>query len=115
MLVILTGLSFAVLAALAISSARNDYSLSKQLAEHTTQYYEASNQAQEILAKPETLYQTCDQNGCAEFMVPVNDRQELCVGICFEDGAEVYHITKWKIVNTGSWEGDASLPVLQAP
>lgn len=115
MIVILTGLSFAVLAALAISSARNDYSLSRQLAEHTTQYYEASNRAQEILASPRLLYPKCDQNGYVEFTVPAGERQKLCVGVCFDDGEESYHITKWKIVNTGSWEGDASLPVLQAP
>lgn len=117
MLVILTGLCFAVLAALAISSARNDYRLSQELAEHTTEYYEASDRAQELLAEPDKLqqlYQSRDESGCAGFTVSVNERQELAVELCFEDGAKMYRITKWKIENTGSWEGDASLPVLKA-
>lgn len=118
MLVILTGLCFAVLAALAISSARNDYRLSQELAEHTAAYYAACGRAQELLAEPEKLhqmYQSRDESGCAEFTVSVNERQELAVELCFEDGAEMYRITKWKIENTGGWEGDTSLPVLQAP
>ncbi len=118
MLVILTGLSFAVLAALAISSARNDYSLSRELAEHTTEYYGASDRAREILIHPEKLYLQQDSDGYAEFTVPVNQRQELVVGVSFLNesmDSYDYDITKWKIVNTGDWEGDTSLPVLQAP
>lgn len=118
MLVILTGLSFAVLAALAISSARNDYSLSMELAEHTMEYYGASDRAQEILIHPEKLYLQRDFDGYAEFTVPVNQRQELVVGVSFLNesmDSYDYDITKWKIVNTGDWEGDTSLPVLQAP
>lgn len=115
MLVILIGLSFAILAALAISSARNDYRLSEELAQHTTEYYEACNVAQERLADSAALYQQRDENGRVTFTVPVNRRQELSVELCFMDNAENYRITRWKIEGIGNWEGDASLPVLQAP
>lgn len=113
MLVILIGLSFAVLAALAISSARSDYRLSQELAQHTAAYYQAAGRAQEMLAEPEKLYQRCDENGCVSFQLSVNERQKLLVELCFEGGAENYRIIKWKIENTGSWQGDTSLPVLQ--
>lgn len=115
MLVILIGLSFAVLAALAISTARSDMNLSRELAEHTTEYYTASNRAQEILMDTEELYQKRDADGLVLFSVPINEKQDLTVGICFEGESLQYRITTWKVVNNRKWEGDTSLPVLQEP
>ena len=115
MMVILIGLSFAVLAALAISSARSDYRLSEELAIHTTDYYNACNEAQELLADTDALYANKDNNNKSFFTVPINEYQELQVELLFGQNNSDYEITKWKVVNTGSWEGDTSLPVLQAP
>lgn len=115
MLVILIGLSFAVLAALAISSARNDYRLSEELARHTTEYYEAYNHAQDVLADVDLLRQQMDDRNVSAFTVPINSNQELQVGICFENDSKEYDIIKWKVVNTGDWEADTSLPVLKTP
>jgi len=115
MMVILIGLSFAVLAALAISSARNDYRLSEELAQHTTDYYNASNEAQTKLADIEDLYARQDDNHRTCFAVPMNKYQELQVELYFAADSSEYEITKWKVVNTDNWEGDTSLPVLQAP
>lgn len=112
MIVILIGLSFAVLAALAISSAQNDYRLSRELAEHTTEYYQASSHAAERMLDMETLFADRDEDGSVFFSVAVNERQELEVGITFGENQEIYEITKWQLVNTTDWEGDASLPVL---
>jgi hypothetical protein len=50
MVVILIGMAFAVIAALAISSSHNNYNLSMKLLNHTDEYYNASNQAYEIIA-----------------------------------------------------------------
>ena len=115
MMVILIGLSFAVLAALAISSARSDYRLSEELAIHTTDYYNACNEAQELLADTDALYANKNSNNKSLFTVPINEYQELQVELLFGQNNSDYEITKWKVVNTGSWEGDTSLPVLQAP
>lgn len=115
MIVILIGLSFAVLAALAISSARNDYRLSRELAEHNKEYYEASNRAWETLAESDMVYQMRDESGIASFIIPVNDYQELQVSVCFQDGMDEFEIVKWKVVNVGDWEGDMSLPVMKTP
>lgn len=115
MMVILIGLSFAVLAALAISSARSDYRLSEELATHTTDYYNASNEVQNKLTDIEALYANRDTSGNTSFAVPVNEHQELQVELHFVQDASDYEITKWKVVNVDSWEGDTNLPVLQAP
>ena len=115
MIVILIGLSFAVLAALAISSARNDYRLSRELAAHNKEYYDASNRAWETLAESDIIHYMRDDNDTASFEIPVNDYQELQVGICFRDETDEFDIVKWKVVNTGDWEGDTSIPVMQTP
>ena len=97
MVVILIGLSFAVIAALAISSSKNNYDLSENLADHTTKYYEASN----------TAYEMIDADGWAdnEYNIPIDDKQELIVKV------KDHVITSWKVENTVDWEGDESLPV----
>lgn len=115
MLVILIGLSFAVLAALAISSARNDYRLSEELAQHTTEYYEAYNHAQDMLADVDLLLQQKDDKNVSSFAISINDNQELQVEICFENDSKEYDIIKWKVVNVGDWEADTTLPVLKTP
>lgn len=113
MIVILIGLNFAVLAALAVASAQNDYRLSKELAEHTTAYYNASNQATKCLLDMESLFEDRNSEGVTAFLVPVNDRQNLEVDIVFGESREEYEIIRWQVVNSTDWEGDASLPVLK--
>jgi uncharacterized protein YfiM (DUF2279 family) len=112
MIVILIGLSFAVLAALAISSARNDYRLTCELADHTSAYYEASNEAQRRLAQTEELYEQRDADGRMSFSVDVNENQELCVSVVFGKDASDYKIEQWQVINNSEWSGDDSLPGL---
>lgn len=98
MVVILIGLAFAVIAALTISSSHNNYNLSKKLADHTDEYYEASNQAYEKIAESDWADQ--------EFQVVINDNQILSVQV---SGGE---ITKWQVENTDSWDADSTQPVM---
>ena len=98
MVVILIGLAFAVIAALTISSSHNNYNLSKKLADHTDEYYEASNQAYEKIAESDWADQ--------EFQVDINDNQILSVQVF---GGE---IIKWQVENTGSWDADSTQPVM---
>lgn len=115
MFVILFGLCFTVLAALAIVVAEHDYQMNEAFAAHTTAYYNACNLAEEKLLDREALYQTADEEGYAAFCVPVLDGQELAVEIYFAGSADDYEITKWQIINTDDWNGDTALPVLQEP
>lgn len=98
MVVILIGLSFAVIAALTISSSHNNYNLSKKLADHTTEYYEASNQAYEKIAETDWADQ--------EFQIDINDTQVLSVKV---SGGQ---ISKWQVENVSSWEADSTQPVI---
>ena len=98
MVVILIGMAFAVIAALAISSSHNNYSLSKKLMTHTDEYYAASNAAYEKIAASDWADQ--------EFSVDINDNQVLNVKV---DSGE---ITCWKVENISSWEADSTQPVI---
>ncbi len=98
MVVILIGLAFAVIAALAVSSSHNNYSLSEKMAEHTTDYYAASNEAYEKIA----------ENGWEnqEFSVDINENQILNVKV--SEG----EIESWQVENVSSWEADSTQPVI---
>ena len=98
MVVILIGLAFAVIAALAISSSHNNYSLSDKQRAHTEEYYAASNEAYEKIAA--TSWE--DQ----EFKVSINDTQDLSVKV---NGGE---IVSWEVINNSSWEADSTQPVI---
>jgi hypothetical protein len=112
MIVILIGLSFAILAALAISSARNDYNLTKELADHTKSYYDATSEAERKLSDIEALYEERDESDRTYFAVEMGNGQELDVAVHFADGADSYEIEQWQVVNTSDWVGDDSLPGL---
>lgn len=98
MVVILIGMAFAVIAALAISSSHHDYELTKRLAERTQDYYAASNEAYEKIAESDWENQ--------DFTVDINENQVLRVKV--SDG----EIETWKVENTGSWDAQSSQPVL---
>ncbi|MCR4567626.1 MAG: hypothetical protein K5769_06220 [Pseudobutyrivibrio sp.] len=98
MVVILIGLAFAVIAALAVSSSHNNYNLSKKLADHNSKYYEASNKAQETIASSNWADQ--------EFTVEIDDNQILKVKV--QDG----DIATWEVENNSSWDADNTQPVI---
>lgn len=97
MIVVLIGLSFAVIAALAVSSSKNNYDLATKQANHTTEYYQASNQAYESIAADDYADKTYD--------ITMNDSQTLHVEVA---GGE---ITCWQVVNDQDWEGEDSLSI----
>ncbi len=98
MVVILIGLAFAVIAALAISSSHNNYSLSEKQRIHTDEYYAASNKAYEKIAASDWANQ--------EFTMSINDTQDLSVKV---SGGE---IVSWEVINNSSWEADSTQPVI---
>jgi hypothetical protein len=112
MIVILIGLSFAVLAALAISQAKNDDQLSNDLAEHTKAYYQAVSVAEQKLGDIDTVYEVRDENNRFSFAVAISEGLELDVTIHFADSAQNYDIEQWQVVNTSDWEGSDAMPGL---
>ncbi len=115
MIVIFIGLCFSVLAALAISSASNDYKVAQALADHVSSYYVASNEATELLADSDqlaALYASADEDGTAGFTVTISDSQVLNVSLTFDGSAADYTITQWQVKNVSTWIADDTLPVL---
>lgn len=102
MVVLLMGMSFTVIAALALSSAQNDYKLSQKLAEHTSDYYRASNEAYEKIAAGN------EEN---IFDIKMNEFQELHVE--YTSMGDKFEITCWRVTNVDQWEEEELLPVMK--
>lgn len=97
MVVILVGLCFTVLTALTVSSARNDYVLSKKLAEHNFNYYQALGKVQAQIA--------ADNIEKDNLAVSIDGDLWLCVDV--ENG----RIINCYEINNREWEADNRRPL----
>lgn len=113
MIVIFIGISLSILAALALSGARNDYNMSKKMAEHTTEYYEALNEAEKMLSDIEALKAQHDGEEVIQFEVPMNEKQVLELEIRLTDTTDGYFIETCRVINKDQWQGEDFLPVWQ--
>jgi len=110
LLVIFLILCLVVFAALSLSTARNDYKHSVNLAEHKAAYYEASNSSEEIVAivarvggdeasinkeinKAGIDVDVSVSGGIAEWSVPISEAQSLSV----ELDCSNLNVNKWKV------------------
>lgn len=130
-LIIIVILCLVCFSALSITSANADYRLSKRLADRTTAYYNACNQAQlylcELSEELSGLYQESASEADYEnkikesmqdsltFSCRIDENQILQVNISplypeSPDG-DFFHVTGWQVVNTVTPELDQSLPV----
>lgn len=130
-LIIIVILCLVCFSGLSITSANADYRLSKRLADRTTAYYDACNQAQSSLCMIsgalEDLYQESSSKEDYEnkikrslqdlfiFSYPINENQILQVSVSplYPDTAEgdFIEITSWQVINLATPELDNSLPV----
>lgn len=130
-LVIMVILSLVCFAGLSYASANADYRLSRKLAERTTAYYQACNEAYAIiddLSKEfKNVYQTSSSEADYEnkikeslsdsliFTCNINENQALQVEIVptYPSSSDntLYEITSWQVINLTSPELDKSLPV----
>lgn len=125
-------------AVLALSSAANDYEFSRKLALRKTAYYEANNQAEELLKEIDCLLsEGCDWKQTASlstdtisitaeiddnnipvisYSVPLDNAQALsvCLELSLSGKTESsnYQIRRWQIVSTAEWKGDDSLTLI---
>lgn len=122
--VILSLVSFAVLS---LANAMSDYKLSSRISNNTTAYYNACNEAYQIIADADETFSNLYSTGISRsgyyekvgrkksFALPVTDVQTLYVEIkiLYPDnpGDNFYELTSWKLVTTGDLEYDESLPV----
>lgn len=130
-LIIIVILCLVCFSGLSITSANADYRLSKRLADRTTAYYDACNQAQSSLCMIsealEDLYQESSSEEDYEnkikrslkdlfiFSYPINENQILQVSVSplYPDTAEgdFIEITGWQVINLTTPELNNSLPV----
>lgn len=113
MIVVFIGISLSILAALALSGARNDYNMSKKLAEHTKEYYEARNKAEEMLSDVEALKAQYDGEDVIHFEIPMNEQQALEMEVRMTDSESGYVVEVCRVINTDQWQGEDYLPLWQ--
>lgn len=133
LLVIIVVLSLVCFAALSITSASADLRLSQKLADRTSSYYKACNEAQTTLknlsASLSSIYEDSRNEDEYEqkikayladsltFSCPMNENQVLQVSVSplYPQNAsgDFLEITSWQIVNVTSLQLDESLPVFQ--
>lgn len=137
LLVIFLVLCLVTFATLSLSSARSDDSFSRRMADRKTEYYQASNQAEDLLAQIDRLLEETSssserpdwkeldfssispeirydpETAVLSYQIPVNEKQALDVALKLKDG--YYEIQKWQIVNTEKWESDDTLHLMPVP
>ena len=133
LLVIIVVLSLVCFAALSITSASADLRLSQKLADRTSSYYQACNEAQTTLkdlsvslssiyeeSRNEDEYDQKIKESLTDsltFSCPMNENQVLQVSVSplYPQNAsgDFLEITSWQIVNITSLQLDESLPVFQ--
>lgn len=128
-LVIFVILCLVSFATLSIVSANADFKLSSKVLERTDAYYQASRQAESILAAfDQTLVSIYEGSADEEeyfaqaghsksFMVPISDLQSLEISISIvypaQEGDVFYHIDAWQVVTTGELDYESTLPVMR--
>lgn len=135
LLVIIVVLCLVCFAALSITSANADLRLSQKLAERTSSYYGACNEAQITLKNLCVILSSIYEESSNEeeynqkikesltdslsFSCPINENQILQVSVSplypSNASGDFLKITSWQIVNTTSLDLDKSLPVFQKP
>lgn len=140
MLVVFIILCLVTFSVLSVASANNGRKYSEKIANRTTAYYEASNQAENIVSQIDTelkqLYEqyhtgylsqvpdaltTLDGIDSSEFpsvsfSVPINDTQILSVTLLIQipekEGDTFYTVTSWKEISTEVWDGDEPMNLM---
>ena len=119
-LLIFVVLCLVAFATLSIVSANADYKLSRKVADHTSAYYEAANQAEKYIASIDktlqSVYATAENEEAyfttvgysKSYLVPISDLQSLSIKLDIlyptTDDAPFYRLTSWQVITTGELE-----------
>ena len=118
---VLAMVCLAVFAALTLSSAKGDHTLSKKNLERTSAFYQASNAANEqVGAIDEKLWKLYRRSKDKKektiaFQESITDTQQLSVKLQIyypeKKNDLCYEVIKWKKEAVGAWKKDDFLPV----
>ncbi len=112
LLTIFAVLCLTVFALLSLSTALSGQRLAEASIKSTEEYYAASVEAEDILARlrageiPEGV---SSEGGNYSYRCPIGENASLVVELS-EDGGE-WTVLRWQSVSTLQWENDSSLPV----
>lgn len=99
LLVVFLILCLVTFACLSLSTAKSDYELSKDNAQHKTEYYKAANEAEAHL---NDLSQGLTDD--TEWTIKINKNQALEVKVettgANASGGQSYRVTSWQVVST---------------
>ena len=112
LLVIFAVLCLTVFALLGLSTAQAGARLSAASAAAVEGYYQADQQAEEILARLRAgeLPEGVSVHGTEyQYECQISDTQTLVVAVQLQDGG--YTVLRWQAVSTVEWEADDSLTV----
>lgn len=123
-LLIFVVLCLVAFAVLSIVSAQVDYNLSKKLAERSSKYYEACNEAEEFLANLESSLENvmASSTNEAEYFASAGENSVFCIELSENQKLEVkatilyppkdgkyYRIDSWQVITDDSMELDDTL------
>ena len=124
---VLAMVCLAVFAALTLSSAKGDHTLSKKNLERTSAFYQASNAANEQVGAIDYMKRVrrsfTKSKGISynkkektiAFQESITDKQQLSVKLQIyypeKKNDPCYEVIKWKKEAVGAWKKDDSLPV----
>ncbi|MBQ8821099.1 MAG: hypothetical protein IJZ82_00475 [Lachnospiraceae bacterium] len=127
-LLIFVVLCLVAFATLSIVSANADYKLSRKVADRTTAYYAATNQAESYIASIDQTLQNVYFSAESEeayfstvghsksYLVPISDLQSLSIklDILYPASEEepFYRITSWQVITTGELEYHSSYQLI---
>lgn len=127
-LLIFVILCLVAFATLSIVSANADYKLSRKVADRTTAYYEASNQAEAYIASIDqtlhSVYLSTESEDAyfstvgrsKSYLVPISDLQSLSIKLDIlyptTDEEPFYRITSWQVITTGDLEYQSSYQLI---
>lgn len=116
LLVVFLARAFFTFAAISLSTAKNDYSVSRSMADHKTAYAEASNRAEEKIAalNEDARLDPAGAESEVNFEIEIDSTQSLEVTCRWNEETGSYETTTWQVVSTREWQPDTTLPVMQA-
>lgn len=123
LLTVILVLVLVVLALLTLSAAKSDWEFSSQIAQNTTAYYTACNQAEETLSQVQAQLAQSSGDSLPDFsQLPVEQAgSKLCWQVPIREGQllqvefslKTEQITQWQVVTTIPWQGNDSVEVMQ--
>jgi hypothetical protein len=133
-------LCLVIFATLSLTDAKRDFSFSQKLADHTSEYYAASNQSEYMVAKIDEILKNTDdttnylnqvaakitsdidipvtfesdnQSMLLSWQIDMNDSQALYTRLNIDASTHTFKILSWCEIETAEWHTDNTLKLIE--